>query len=408
MTHPDDQTRDAMRVEPDYRNPSGTPEGFPDDIEPITSYTGGRTTVPDYPARGLTTAELDGAFDDPAHGEPGRDRIGIHLIWELVLLVGAALLAFAVARTNGALSSANLHALLVEAAILGVLALGAGLSLRAGTPNLAVGPIFVLAGLLFADRSSTGFNAASGAAVGAAAICGLALALVVTFLHVPAWAASLGAAAGVAVWMTRLPANALMVTTYHPESNAIWWFVAFAVVAVVAGLLGTLRPVRRALGRFRPVADPALRRGGPAAVVAALALLFSSVLAGVAGVAFTMWRGVGSSSGSATYGGIALGIVLLAGTSAFGRRGGVFGTLLATGAVVLAMRYVEVHRWRGGDVMVIAAAIGVGLLVTRLVERFGRPQGGFVDDPAGELSWAGPRPGNWSRDLPAADDPGWS
>ena len=32
---------------------------------------------------------LDNVFDDPTHGEPGRDRLGVHVAWELVLLIAA-------------------------------------------------------------------------------------------------------------------------------------------------------------------------------------------------------------------------------------------------------------------------------------------------------------------------------
>ncbi len=43
--------------------------------------------------RAVTAAELDGVFDDPIHGEPGRDRFAVHVAWEIVLLVAAVAMA---------------------------------------------------------------------------------------------------------------------------------------------------------------------------------------------------------------------------------------------------------------------------------------------------------------------------
>jgi len=406
MTTSDDHTRrlpagDGLRVEPDYRNPSGTPEGYPDELDPITSYPAGTAAL--LPSRALTTAELEGAFDDPQHGEPGRDRLGVHLLWEVVLMLGAIGFWFMVYRSqSAAITGTGLHQVLVSASVTGVLALAAGLSLRAGAVNLAVGPIFVLAGLVFADRSHAGFTTAAGIAIGVAAACGLVIGLVVTIFQVPAWAVGLGAMIGIAIWQTKLSPTIALTTAYHPVTQAYYWFGGFAVLAVLGGLFGAVRPIRRGLGRFRPVLDPALRRGAPAAVVTVLALIGSSVLAGAAGIALTMSTGAASGSDGLTASAAAIGIALLGGTSAFGRRGGVFGTFFATCLYTLAVVDLELHAWRGGELIVIAAAIGIGLLITRLVERAGRPsREALADDVSQELSWLGRQQGSWSQDDPA-------
>ena len=48
--------------------------------------------------RAVTAAELDGVFDDPIHGEPGRDRFAVHVVWEFVLLVSRAPMALQLNR----------------------------------------------------------------------------------------------------------------------------------------------------------------------------------------------------------------------------------------------------------------------------------------------------------------------
>jgi hypothetical protein len=81
---------------------------------------------------------------------------------------------------------------------------------------------------------------------------------------------------------------------------------------------------------------------------------------------------------------VGLAVALVGGTSAFGRRGGVFGTTLAALALVLFDRYQLVQGWSIALLATTAAAIAGGLMVTRLVERFGRPRSA---DPDGQ--WSG-------------------
>ena len=55
---------------------------------------------------GVPAAVLENVFDDPSHGEPGRDRIAVHVVWEFLLLVGLAVAEAAVATKNGPMSGA--------------------------------------------------------------------------------------------------------------------------------------------------------------------------------------------------------------------------------------------------------------------------------------------------------------
>ena len=153
------------------------------------------------------------------------------------------------------------------------------------------------------------------------------------------------------------------------------WLGGFAVLAVLGGLLGLSKPLRRAVGRFRPVADPARRRGAAAGSLAALAIIGSSGLASVSGVLVASRAGTVSPPNNAlTLTGLALGTALIAGTSAYGRRGGVFGTVLAVALVSVVMEYLDVTKRAVAPLAVAAVAIGAGLVVTRLVETFGRPR----------------------------------
>lgn len=244
---------EGFRVEPDFRNESGAPEYHPD---PTSRYT--PLAIESSTRRAVTPAELDDVFDDPEHGEPGRDRMGVHWTWEAILLLAVAGVTLAmVSSRSGVLDTPHIRSLMISATILGLLALGAGLTLRAGAVNVAIGPTMVVSGLYFGVHDKDGFFAAAGVALLIALGIGVAIALVVAGLHVPGWAASLGAFFGIQLWIANMPASAILTTRYNPAHQGYYWFGCFAFLSVLGGVLGALRPIRRAVGRFRSVADPA-------------------------------------------------------------------------------------------------------------------------------------------------------
>ncbi|MFC0503881.1 ABC transporter permease [Micromonospora costi] len=364
------------------------------------------------PSSGVPAAVLENVFDDPNHGEPGRDRVGVHLGWELVLLVGLAAVTWLLWQEDpDVLRGDGLRSLLVDVAGLGLLALAAGLSLRTAAVNLAIGPVAVAAGLHFAEQGDRGVVAAVAPAAAVAAVAGLLLALAVVVLHVPGWAASLAGAAGVVVYIERRSAPVLLQGEYDPRRHAYYLFAGFAAVAVLGGLFGAIRAIRRLAGRYRPVADPARRRGGVAAVVTAGALVCSTVLATLAGILIAA-NGTGPVAPTAgiDWTVVAVGVALLAGTSAYGRRGGIFGTLFAVGLVAVFLTYAEARGWSVSRWAVGGVTLGVGLVVTRLVERYGRPgsAGTDVPEPATDATtigsdWEMPRPrpvDDWPPAMP--------
>ncbi|HEX6970432.1 MAG TPA: ABC transporter permease [Micromonosporaceae bacterium] len=373
------------------------------DAQPIDSVGG-----PDPGAREVTRADLDlidDLFDDPTHGEPGRDRMAVHLLWETVLLVGIAVLVLRIHRdVPHLLSGDELNRLLVAGAALGLLAVAAGLTLRAAVPNLALGPITIIAARYFDGNPDPA--AAIGPALLAATLLGLALAVIVVGLHVPAWAASL--AVGLAVIALVKPSVEVFgPPAWDPLRYSGYLAGGVAALSVLGGLFGMIKVIRRTLGRFRPVADPAQRRGVGAAVVSGAVLLASVVLAVFAGALLAAAPQVWSAS-ALEWSGLALGAALLGGASAFGRRGGIFGNVLAIALLTLTVAYVGERGWDVGPGAVAAGAILLGLVVTRLVETFGRPRpvpvgdDGSPDDPSDDWRgpWSDPQD-SWSFPLPA-------
>lgn len=330
----------------------------------------------------------------------GRDRLGIHIGWEILLLLAVAAITFLLYRLDpAALRRPALDGLLISGASIGLLALGAGLTLRAGVPNLALGPIALAGALHFAENGDEGLVKAAVPALIIAAVGGLAVALFVIVLHVPGWAATLGAAMGVVVYDQLRTAPVVVQGDYDPSNQAFYLFGGFALLAVIGGALGTVTPIRRLVGRLRPTYDPARRQGAGAALPVIAALVLSSVFAVAAGILMAA-----QSTGPIVPGtglewtGIAIGTALLAGTSAYGRRGGIFGTLLAVAGMTLFLDYSDRRDLDIALFAVAACAIGAGLIVSRLVETYGRP----LPVPAVGEDWnaAASVGTTWSPDMP--------
>ena len=310
-----------------------------------------------------------------ADNDDGRDRLGIHIGWEIVLLLAVAAIAYLLYRLDPAsLRRPALDTLLITGASIGLLTLGAGLTLRAGVPNLAVGPIALGAALHFAENGDDGLVQAAVPALIIAAAGGLIVAVLVLVLHVPGWAATLAAAMGVIVYNQLRTAPVTVQATYDPADHAFYLFGGFALLAVIGGALGTVMPIRRLIGRLRPADDPARRPGAAAAFPVIAALMLSSVFAVGAGILMAAQSTTPIEPGTGLeWTGLAFGAALLAGTSAYGRRGGIFGTLLSVAGLTLFLDYAARRDLDIALFAIAACALGGGLIVTRLVETYGRP-----------------------------------
>lgn len=329
-------------------------------------------------------------------GRP-RDRVWVHLVWEVLLaaaVVGAVLAVRSESTT--ALRGDSLRDLLVLVAAGVLLGSAFALSLRAAVPNLAVGAAAVTAGTLTGWLVTTrGYDLRTAVlvALGAAVALGLALAVVVVGFRAPAWAAGLGAALGLFAVVLSMTAGRSLVLVDVPDLRRWAWPLIGGAVAlsVAGGLLGLLPGVRAWLGRYRPVADPGCGRGGAAGFAATAALVGSTVLAAGAGLILAVRVQSAVPDDGLLLLGQAAAAALLGGTSVHGRRGGVLGTVLAAALLQLAavwLALVEAEPWTRPALL--GGAIGVGLLVGRLVEAAGTRTPPEPEPPA-EPDETGPR-----------------
>jgi ribose/xylose/arabinose/galactoside ABC-type transport system permease subunit len=342
--------------------------------------------------------EPDG-MEPAAHRRPvARDRLWPHVVWEIVLAAGVAAAVFAVRQEDpGALSGAGLDDLLVLVAAGILLGSAFALSLRAAVPNLAVGTAAVTAGVLTAWlQAEHGYQLRIAAliAVGGAVALGLVTALVAVGFRLPAWAVGLGAAFGLWAAVQWLSAGRRLALDGVPDLRDWAWplVIGAAVLSVLGGVLGLLPRARLTLGQYRPTGDAAAARGSRAALTATGALVGSMLLAAGAGLVIAMRVRAAVPDDGFTLLGTAAAAAFLGGTSVYGRRGGVFGTVLAAGFLQLAalwLKLVDAQPWTRPALL--GGAIVLGLLVGRVVEAAGSVE----PPPPDEAEDAGPETELW-------------
>ncbi|MEJ3745830.1 hypothetical protein WEI85_21375 [Actinomycetes bacterium KLBMP 9797] len=296
-----------------------------------------------------------------------------HLGWEAILLVAVLGTAVLVAATGVLFRGPTPWYTL---AAVGLLATGLALSLRTATPNLAVGATAVLSGAVYAELAQDGGAGlpAGIVAVVVALALGLVLAVIVGLTSAPAWAVTLGGmAVAQAITFALLEGRTLPVGSLSSGTGmGVFWTLVFVAASVGGGVLWLVPGVRKALAANRTADDPVRFR--PAKLVGALAGIGgSSLLAGLSGVVFVTYLGAATPSGDNLL--VAAGAVLLGGVSAFGGRGGIAGTVLATTLLVFAnqgLSQTDAPRW---VVFYLPAAFAIllGVVVSRVLEALAGP-----------------------------------
>lgn len=306
--------------------------------------------------------------EPPSPPEPEvRDRLLVHVVWEVLLAMAAAGLVLAnITRA----SAEYLPFMLGTAASLGLAAAGLSLSLRTAAPNLAIGAIASATGAFAAYLAGDGWASwpAIALALGAALLTGVLLGLLAMLLSVPAWALSLGlviALMGAVEALARGGTAAVRVGDL-PYAGA---FAVFAVVSVAGGAVWLIPGVRRALSGLRRETEPGRRAGLRTGLGALVGLAGSTLLAGGAGVVDVIRAGGAVPADVMVLPVMALAAVLIGGVSVFGRRGGVFGTLLGVVIVVSVRDLLAAHHvpgWAG--FVCVGGMVVLGLLVSRAIE----------------------------------------
>lgn len=298
-----------------------------------------------------------------------RDHPFVSLVWDGVLLIiTVALVGAALATTH----QAHLADIFRPIGYLGLIATGFALSLRTGTPNLAVGAIAGTTGVIGAHLATEGSSlwAAMAEAVAIATGAGLIAGLVVAALSVPAWAATLALAAlaeSAALGISNVQLIPLHVSGTYPAGQ---WIAAFVAVSVVGGMLWLVPGVRSALSKTRSAGEPGRWAGLGPGLGAVIGLAGSSLLAGAGGASMAMYELAAqppSNALSLTL--IAFAATAVGGVSVYGRRAGVLGTVLGVVIVQTVVFLMTLHAvsasWFN---FAIGGLLMLGLGVNRVLE----------------------------------------
>ena len=320
-------------------------------------------------------------------GRISSQRLVLATAPQLLLLVIVAVIAVVEPRV---IEWENLKQVVIQASPIAILALGAMVVLLTGGIDLSAGFGVAMVAVSMAASMSTGAELSHGLVV---ALCfglglGLVNGLLVGVLRIPAFIATLATFTAVqGVTLTQAKSGTLIVsdpTLLRIGTGTLGGIPAPIVVALCAALvIGLLLRYTRfgvrtyALGSDEP--DAARLSGVPVArhlvlvyVVAGLLTTVTAVLlAGRAGVVAPNLGGVSLLLD-------AIAAAVLGGTSIFGGRGTVLGTL--TGAVIIALitnalrvaglDASSLDLWRGGIIgLALTVDAGLQLLRRRLEDR---------------------------------------
>ena len=359
----------AGTPQPQY-TPGGPPQPPPGHPGPPSPYPPGPWPAPQGPP-GL--AGPPAPLGLPAPGMPPaaatapaeRDRLAVHLIWEAVLAVIAIVLVVA---TLAMTPHQNLTVVFGQAGYLGLAATGLAFSMRTASPNLAVGSIVGFTGVVSASLATQhGWSkpVAMITAVLLATVIGLVLGLLVAVLSVPAWAATFGAAALIQAITLKLTSQGMVINlSGGGRYPTALWFALFAIVSIGGGALWLIPALRSRLSGGRGSGDPGRWGGLRSGLGTVAGLTVSSFLAGLSGVALLMRLQSANVANGTNVTVLAFAAVLLGGVSVFGRRAGVFGTLL--GVVIVAIigtliAYNGVSFWVTSLITGLIVLVGLGV-----------------------------------------------
>lgn len=296
----------------------------------------------------------------------------------VVLIVG-----FWLASPNGAfLSSLNVRAMILAGSSVLVVAVGATFVLIAGQLDLSIGSVLVLSGVLGIKVMTSLVDAGTGDAIAIAAgclvtllvglACGLVNGLLTVRLRIPSFIVTLGTlsiALGIAQLISVGPLSQQVPDAMNDTigRGSLLGIPYPAVIAIVVAFVGwlvlsqtTLGLAWYAVGSNR---EAARRAGLPIARLTILVFAIMGVCAGIAAIIDMSRFTTVSVAGYTNTALAAIAAVIIGGTSLFGGRGTITGTVVGTSIPVVLLSGLVILRvdpfWQNiviGAMLIVAVA----------------------------------------------------
>lgn len=296
----------------------------------------------------------------------------------VVLIVG-----FWLASPNGAfLSSLNVRAMILAGSSVLVVAVGATFVLIAGQLDLSIGSVLVLSGVLGIKVMTSLVDAGTGDTIAIAAgclvtllvglACGLVNGLLTVRLRIPSFIVTLGTlsiALGIAQLISVGPLSQQVPDAMNDTigRGSLLGIPYPAVIAIVVAFVGwlvlsqtTLGLAWYAVGSNR---EAARRAGLPIARLTILVFAIMGVCAGIAAIIDMSRFTTVSVAGYTNTALAAIAAVIIGGTSLFGGRGTITGTVVGTSIPVVLLSGLVILRvdpfWQNiviGAMLIVAVA----------------------------------------------------
>jgi len=281
--------------------------------------------------------DLESASDIAARNAALLERFGILLPFAVVFVLGAAF-------APNFLSAANISNVLVNAAILAIVAYGMTLVIALRSLDLSVGSVQALTAVSTAAAvNAFGFVGGIGVGLAVGAVVGLANGLVIGYLRVPAFVATLGTmgiARGAALVFTDGGSILVENDSFGVLANGKLLGIPYPLLLAV-GLLFVMylllerTPFGRHVCAVGGSPGAAIESGINLRRVTVGSFVIIGLCAGVAGILLTSQLGFVDGTLGAGLELEVIAIAVLGGTSMLGGSGNMVGSLLA--AILLAM-----------------------------------------------------------------------
>ena len=256
-----------------------------------------------------------------------------------VLMALVLLVAVSAALSDRFLSLPNLLNVLRQVSIVGILAVGMTFVILTKGIDLSVGSILGVAVVIFASALETRSMAvAIPLGLAAATVLGLANGLGVAFAGIPPFIMTLGMlsfARGLGFIFTGGTPIPILDEGFYELGNGYLLGVPnptwiFASVLLASWVVLTLTPFGRSVYAIGSNEDAARLSGVPVRTYTVLVYVISGIVSGIAGLVYASQLSVGTPIAGQGYELDAIAAVVVGGTSLFGGRGSVGGTLIGT------------------------------------------------------------------------------
>lgn len=298
---------------------------------------------------------------------------GLAIAVAFVLLVAAfTVISYASFGRNVFLTRENLSLMLLQNAVIGIMAVGMTMVILTGGIDLSVGSTLAVAGIATAVASRHGLAAAVAAPLAVGLAAGLANGLLITAFGVPPFIVTLGMMT-VLRGLTYILSDAQTIFILDPRVAAIgkqWLIPIFAGVAAAGALV--LRRTRQGRYLYAIGGNEEAARLSGINVKAVRCGVFSVMgfLAGLAGLCHAARLSAGDPGEGMMFELETIAAVVIGGTSLSGGRGTVPGTVLGVLIVGVLKSGMDMMGIKQHEQMVVRGVIIVAaVLLDRIVNR---------------------------------------